>query len=64
MSHNYLANYYNLIFNMVHHHKYSMSELENSYPFERDMYAQMVIDFNKSVEEAKNRAKQVDFDIG
>jgi len=38
---------------MVQHHKYSLTELENLIPFERDIYVQMLIDHIKQVEEAK-----------
>jgi hypothetical protein len=27
---------------MVQHHKYSLTELENLYPFERDLYVDML----------------------
>jgi len=40
---------------MAQHHKYSISEIENMMPFERDIYVEMLISFLKEVEEAKNR---------
>lgn len=30
---------------MVQHHKYSISELENLIPFERDLYVEMLVDY-------------------
>lgn len=30
---------------MMHHHKYSLDELENMMPFERDFYVTMLIDY-------------------
>jgi hypothetical protein len=30
---------------MAQHHKYSITELENMMPFERDLYAQLLIDY-------------------
>ena len=30
---------------MVHHHKYSIQELEEMYPFERDIYVDMLKDY-------------------
>jgi hypothetical protein len=55
LSHNSLGNYYSTIFSMAQHHKYSISEIENMMPFERDIYVEMLISFLKEVEEAKNR---------
>jgi hypothetical protein len=39
---------------MVQHHKYSISDLENLIPYERDIYFEMLIEFIKKQEE-KNR---------
>ena len=39
---------------MAQHHKYSIAELENLLPYERDLYVDMLIDF---VEEQKTRQK-------
>ena len=50
-----LENYYNTIFSLVQHHKYSLSEVENLIPFERDIYVQMLIKYLNDVEEAKKR---------
>lgn len=33
---------------MVQHHKYSLSELENLYPYERDLYGDMLKDYLQS----------------
>lgn len=55
MSHNTLENYYATIFSLVQHHKYSITELENLIPFERDIYIQMLVDYIKQVEELKNK---------
>jgi hypothetical protein len=32
---------------MVQHHKYSLTELENLYPFERDLYVDMLKEYLK-----------------
>ncbi|MDA9002825.1 hypothetical protein N9J19_00485 [bacterium] len=45
MSHNSLANYYSLVFSLAQHHKYSITEIENLMPFERDIYVAMLMDF-------------------
>tara|TARA_B110000908_G_C10246083_1_gene448886 strand:- start:1845 stop:1973 length:129 start_codon:yes stop_codon:yes gene_type:complete len=34
-----------MIFAMVQHHKYSISELENMLPYERDLYFGMIVDW-------------------
>ena len=39
----------------MHHHKYSISEIENLIPFERDIYVEMLIEHIKSTEEARNK---------
>lgn len=45
MSYNTLANYYTTIFAMVQHHKYSIEELEDLIPFERDLYSDMLLSY-------------------
>ena len=40
---------------MVQHHKYSITEIENLIPFERDIYTDMLVTYLKEVEEAKQR---------
>ena len=47
--HDSLANMYQLNFALVQHHKYSLTELENMMPFERDIYVQMLIEHLISV---------------
>jgi len=38
-----LATFYQQIFAMVQHHKYSIAEIENLYPFERDIYFELLL---------------------
>lgn len=45
LSHITLANYYQMIFSLAQHHKYSINEIENLLPFERDLYFGMLSDF-------------------
>jgi len=45
LSHITLANYYQMIFSLAQHHKYSINEIENLLPFERDLYFGMLTDF-------------------
>jgi len=55
LSHNSLQNYFTTIFSMAQHHKYSISEIENLMPFERDIYIEMLMNYLREVEEAKQR---------
>jgi len=41
------------MFAMAQHHKYSIAELENLMPFERDLYVDMLVDFVEE-QNAKN----------
>ena len=54
MSYNTLANYYMTTFAMRQHHAYSITEIENMMPFERDLYVDMIMDF---LEKEKERLK-------
>jgi hypothetical protein len=36
---------------LAQHHKYSIAEIENLIPFERDVYYQMIMDYLKEKEE-------------
>jgi hypothetical protein len=45
LSHNTLARYYSLIFSLAQHHKYSITEIENMIPYERDLYVDMLLEF-------------------
>ena len=55
MAYNNLGNYYRLSFQLMQHHKYSITELENMIPFERDIYVAMLLDY---LEEEKQKAQQ------
>ena len=46
------------MFSMIQHHKYSLTELENMIPFERDLYVRMLIDYLKEIEKNKERQRQ------
>ena len=50
-----LKNYYNNMFTMVHQYKYTLTELENMIPWERDTYIGMV---NSWVKEESDKIKQ------
>ncbi len=52
LSHISLGAYYKMMFSMVQHHKYSISDLESILPYERDLYVEMLVDF---IEEQNNQ---------
>jgi hypothetical protein len=56
LSHTNLKNYYTTIFAMAQHHKYSIEELENLIPFERDIYVEMLLEYLKAERERKEKA--------
>ena len=43
LSHNTLANYYVFNFSLMHHHKYSLTEIESMIPWEREIYVNMLV---------------------
>jgi len=51
LSHDSLINLYYTNFAFMQHHKYSLTELENMIPFEREIYLQMLIQYLKDEEE-------------
>ena len=55
MSYNNLANYYQVNFNLMQHHKYTLEDVETMIPFERQIYVQMLSDW---IEEENERIKQ------
>jgi hypothetical protein len=40
--------YYKSIFSLAQHHKYSIGDIENLMPYERDLYMDMLIEFIES----------------
>ena len=43
---------------MMQHHKYSLTELDNMMPWEREIYVGMVIEYIKEEEERIKREQQ------
>jgi|TARA_R100001369_G_scaffold15413_1_gene30219 hypothetical protein len=43
---------------MMQHHKYSLTELENMLPWEREIYVGMLIEYIKEEEERIKREEQ------
>jgi hypothetical protein len=54
--HENLGNYYKTNFALIQHHKYSLTELENMLPWERDVYVNMLI---QHLEEENEKLKQM-----
>ena len=52
--HNSLENYYKTNFALMQHHKYSLTELENMIPWERDVYVNLLI---AHIQEEERRQK-------
>lgn len=52
LSHNTLSNYYQTNFSLMQHHKYSLTELEEMIPWERDIYIKLLISY---LEDLKTR---------
>jgi hypothetical protein len=50
-----LASYYRLNFSLIQYHKYSLTEIENMIPWERDVYVSLL---EKHLEEEKLKQQQ------
>ena len=55
MAHEDLASYYKLNLALMQHHKYSLTELENMMPWEREIYVSLLQQY---VEEENLKAQQ------
>ena len=55
MAHEDLESYYKLNFALIQHHKYSLTELENMMPWEREIYVSLLQQY---VEEENLKAQQ------
>jgi hypothetical protein len=55
MVHMSLMNYYELNFSLMQYHKYSLTEIENMIPWERDVYVTML---QNHLESEKLKQKQ------
>jgi len=51
--------YYQVNFQMMHHHKYSLTEIENMIPWERQIYLSLLKNYiqeeNKNIESKMNK---------
>ena len=55
MTHIDLESYFKLNFALMQHHKYSLTEIENMMPWERDIYVGLL---NQHIEEENLKAQQ------
>jgi hypothetical protein len=55
MAHIDLESYFKLNFALMQHHKYSLTEIENMMPWERDIYVALL---NQHIEEENLKAQQ------
>jgi hypothetical protein len=55
MAHEDLASYYKTNFALIQHHKYSLTELENMIPWEREIYINLLQQYIEE-ENLKNSA--------
>ena len=51
LSHDTLVNYYKVNFAMMQHHNYSLTELENMLPWEREIYVTLLQQYIKEENE-------------
>jgi len=55
MSHMSLEAYYRINFSLMQYHKYSLTEIENMIPWERDIYVELL---KQHLEEEREKQKQ------
>jgi len=61
LSHDSLLNHYKTNFAMMQHHKYSLTELDDMMPFEREIYIALLSEYvkkeNERIEEQNRKAQ-------
>ena len=55
LAHDSLYNYYKTNFGMMQYHKYSLTEIENMMPWEREIYVDMLINYIKEENEKQKQ---------
>ena len=55
LGHESITNYYQTTFNLMQHHKYSLTEVENLIPWEREIYLMLLM---KWIEEENERLQK------
>ena len=56
--HDSLSNHYKTNFALMQHHKYSLTELDNMMPFEREIYVSLLTQFLEEQEKELEQAKR------
>jgi len=57
VSYSTLEVYYKTMWSLTFHYKYSIAEIEDLIPFERDLYVDMIAAYKKAEEEAAKQAQ-------
>jgi len=52
-----LMTYYKLHFSLMQYHKYSLLDIDSMYPFERDIYVELLRDYLNKLEEDNSRGR-------
>jgi len=47
--------YYTTLFSLVQHHKYSLTEVYDMYPYERDLFVELLIQHLRELEEENKK---------
>jgi hypothetical protein len=55
LSHTNLGSYLKTNFAMMQHHNYSLSDIENMIPWERDIYVSMLVEYIEKENELRNK---------
>lgn len=50
-----IAVYYTTLFSLVQHHKYTLTEVYEMYPYERDLFVDLLIKHLKELEEEQKK---------
>ena len=58
LSHDDLYNHYNTKFQLMQHHKYSLTEIDDMIPWEKEVYLSMLIEHLKEEEERIKSERQ------
>ena len=58
LAHDSLYNYYKTNFGMMQYHKYSLTEIENMMPWEREIYMGLLMQFLKEQQEEQARLER------
>lgn len=58
LSHEDMMNYYKVNFALMQYHKYSLNEIEEMIPFEREVYVALLVKFLEEEKQRIESAKQ------